>query len=404
MEPESAAIRRAADQEAHHELLALCVCMAIAFMAFSMCAPLIPLQAAALGASPQLIGLLISITTVGGLVAAVPAGIAVQRFGTRSPIVFSCLLMTGGTFLVFLWPTMRALFAGITLFEIGRLVSVVGAQGHVANLGGQRDAGLDYGWYGSATAIGQMIGPTAMGLIIDHFGQRPAWAVISGLLVLTALAFAVLIGHGSRTLPSSPSNLRPRARRRLKGLFSIPALVAILASFVVIFALGTRMTFFPLYVQELGLSASAIGVLLSLRALVTVCTRLLMRRLVLVTGGRFPALLAGMAALTLGIGLTSLCRGLYSLAAISVLVGLGVGVALPLSMAAVTEGVRPEDRGMALGIRLSGNRLARLINPVVFGLLIQRFGMSAAFPLGGVVLLAAIVPMFLWWRGGKLSG
>ncbi len=383
------------------ELLGLCTGVAAAFIAFTMSEPLIPLQATAMGASPGLLGVLMSVSAVGSLIVAVPAGVITQRLGTRAPIVVACLLMAASSALPALLPSIASLFVGLALFEIGRITVIVGAQGHVANLGGKRDSGLDFGWYGSAAAIGQMAGPAAAGLLMDHLGYRPTWTAISGLLLLTGLAFTGLIGPGRF---AAPEKERVRyTRQRLRRLLNVPALVAILASFVVIFAMGSRQTFFPLYMERLRFGATTIGLLLSLRALVSVSSRLIMSRFVRLCGGRFPALLISMAGLALGIGLTPFCRDLPSLAALSVLVGIGTGIALPLSMATVADGVLPEDRGVAMGVRLSGNRLAQLVNPLLFGLLIQRFGMGTAFWAGGVVALAGTLPILVWWRQGRLT-
>jgi MFS family permease len=65
-------------------------------------------------------------------------------------------------------------------------------------------------------------------------------------------------------------------------------------------------------------------------------------------------------------------------------------------MATVSEGVPPEDRGIALGIRLTGNRLAQLVNPVFFGLLAQNLGFGPAFITGGVVLLLCALLILGW--------
>lgn len=394
-----AANRRATG--AGRQLFGVCAGTVGAFAAFAMCEPLVPLQATAMGASPGLIGLLLSVTAIGSLLAAVPAGAAMQRLGTRPLIVASCLLMAASCLLPILFPTLAAIFLGLALFEIGRIVLIVGAQLHVANLGTGRHSELDFGWYGSAAAIGQTLGPVAAGLLMDRLGYRAAWAGISVLLLMTGAGFLRLISSGrfdardTRKIRYTPE--------RIRRLLNMPALVAILASFIVIFAMGARTAFFPLFMQELRYSATLIGAVLSLRALVSVSSRLLMRQFVKMCGGRFPALIVSMASLAVGVGLTPFFRDLVSLLALTVLVGIGIGFAMPLSMATVADGVRPEDRGVAMGIRLSGNRLAQLANPLLFGLLIQWFGMSTAFWAGGLVLLASTLPVLIWWKQGRLS-
>jgi MFS family permease len=124
-----------------------------------------------------------------------------------------------------------------------------------------------------------------------------------------------------------------------------------------------------------------------------------MGRFIKLVGGRFPALIIAIFIMGLGIGITPFCRGYLSLTLNAALVGIGLGLALPLSMATVSEGVPPEDRGVAMGIRLTGNRLAQLVNPIFFGLLAQHLGFSLSFIAGGVVLFLCAVPILIWWRG-----
>jgi MFS family permease len=316
-------------------------------------------------------------------------------------MVFASLLMAAGCSLLFLAPMLGMFFIGLTLFEIGKMVTAIGAQSHVADLGSGRDIGLDFGWYGSAVGVGTTLGPFLAGLLIDAIGYRITWAVIATLMLLTGLAFAVLIGPG-RFRPPVESASRHHRRRTMR-LFDITTLVAILASFIVNFAMGARTTFFPVYVNGLRFGASTIGALMSLRGFTSVLSRLLMRRFLRLCGGRFPLLLISMTSVAIGIALTPFCRGLVSLSLISILVGVGVGFAVPLTMATVSDGVHPDDRGVALGLRLSGNRLASLVNPLFFGLIIQGFGIAQAFWAGGILLLAVMVPIFIWWRQGRLG-
>lgn len=383
------------------ELFGLCTGVMLASAAFSMSAPLVPLQVTALGAAPSLLGVLISVTAIGSLLVAVPSGVLIQRFGARALIAVACCLVTVSCLLICSIPVIGVFFIGLTFFEIGRVIIAVGTQGHTANLSSGRNPGLYFGWYGSAASIGQMLGPYAAGLLIDTLGYRLTWAGIGVLMLLTGLVLIILIKPGQ--FGSDNAQKSHYSLGQMKRLLNIPAVVAILVSFIVVFATGARTIFFPLYVNGLRYSASAIGAIMSLRALASVSSRLLMRRFLLVCGGRIPTLLVSITALSIGVGLTPFCRGLAGLIFVSILVGIGTGLAHPLSMATVADGVKPEDRGVALGVRLTGTRLAKLINPLFFGLITQGFGISMAFWAGGIILIGAIVPVFIWWRKGRLA-
>ncbi len=384
------------------ELLGLCAGSLLVFVAFSMTVPLIPLQVTALGQSPGMLGVLVSLTSIGSLLAAMPGGMMLQRIGSRRLIVTAAVVMTIACAVLYTFGGLGALYGALTLLEIGKILFSIGAQGHVANLGGGRDSSLDYGWYTSAVSLGQMIGPGIAGFLIDSFGFGPTWGAIAVIFAAAGVMFMVIVGPGFVD-PAHPATAGG-SRRRAGKLLAISAVVAILANFVVLFARGARDTFFPIYLDGLHFSASAIGALLSLCALVSVLTRLVMPWYVQLCRGRYPALLISMAVLSVGIGLTPLARGIGGLCINAVVVGFGVGIAPPLVMAMVVDGVRPQERGLALGTRLIGNRLAQISSPLFFGAVSLWFGVPTAFVAGGSVLLLATVPILAWWRQGRVGG
>jgi MFS family permease len=300
-----------------------------------------------------------------------------------------------------IFPSIAGLFVGLFFLEIGKLLFILGAQAHVSNLGEDRDLNLDFGWYGTAAAVGQMAGPALAGFSIDSAGHRATWVVIAFFMAGTVFAFPRLLYAGTMKQADVPlSGARPK-RKGLRYFLSTYALIAILSSFAVIFADGARLTFYPVLLNQFGYSASIIGIYMSLRALVSVSVRFFMAWIVRTAGGRFPALILSIIILSLGIGTTPFCRDHAFLIFNAVFVGIGLGLALPLSMATVSEGVRPEDRGVAMGIRLTGNRMAQLINPIFFGLIAQTYGLGVSFVSGGFLLLGAALPILFWWRGEK---
>ena len=378
------------------ELLGLCVLVGLAFTAWSMAAPLVPLLLLGLQASPSLLGAIVSVSAGGSLLAAVPAGALMGRWGSTRLMHRAMSLSAAACLFLTFFPSIPGLFFGLAFMEIGKIAFVVGAQAHIGNLGPGRELSLDYGWYGMAAAIGQLAGPFAAGLLIDHAGYAMTWALITAVSTLVIILLPSCISAGAA--PAKPSGAQAVEGQKKKNLRYYLNDYAIIASFAVLFADGARTTFFPVLMTEFGYSATAIGFFMSLRALVSMSVRGFMGKFIKAVGGKFPALIVSIVLMAIGIGITPFCRGYLALALNAALVGIGLGLALPLSMATVSEGVPPEDRGIALGIRLTGNRLAQLVNPVFFGLLAQNFGFGPAFISGGVVLILCALPIIAWRR------
>jgi MFS family permease len=389
---------------ASRELIGLCVGASFVFVVFTMSGPLVPLMLMDLGASPSLLGLVLSVSAIGSLVVGVPGGLLVKRFGTRLPIIAGGGLVAASTLFLGFYPTIPGLFIGLSLMEVGKIILILGAQAHVGHLGENRDVNLDFGWYSSAAAAGQMIGPSAAGLCIDHIGIVPTWFIMTGLMAATIAFFPFLISGGAgRNDGADPARATDEKKRRtFRRLFNMAGLIAILASFAVLFAMGTHTSFYPVLLREhFGYSATVIGALMSLRGFTSISVRLFMAPLIRVAGGPMPALIAAVFVVGIGIAAIPLCGTIWLLALNALVLGAGIGLAIPLSMAAVTSGVDREDRGMAIGVRLSGNRLAQVLNPAFFGLVAQGFGLSIAFYTGGVLLTLTCLPILLWWARSR---
>jgi MFS family permease len=165
---------------------------------------------------------------------------------------------------------------------------------------------------------------------------------------------------------------------------------------IIVFTVGMRRVFYPIYVNQLGFAASVIGLMLSIRALITVFARLFIIPITRLLGGRLATLIICMVGLAVGLGMTPFCRNLPALILNSVFIGIGIGLVMPMSQATVFESVDSSERGVALGVRLTGNRLAQLSNPLLFGLLTQCFGISVAFwSAGGILFLVTLPALFM---------
>ena len=364
-----------------------------------MSVPLVPLVATDLGAGPGALGILFSIATTASLIGTLPAGRLVTRLGSRSMMFVALGLTSASCFFLFVSPTMVSLLIGFSLVELGRSIFVVSSQTHAGALPAAGDVSVNFGRYGVAAAVGQLLGPAAAGIIMDTMGSRYTWLVMGGLCLGLCATLCHLIGRGYRLPPGQGTE---RARREgspkhpgLRRFFTFHAVLGILASVIIVFTVGMRRIFYPIYVRQLGYTASMIGLMLSVRALTSVLARLFIMPISRLLGGRQATLLICMFALAVGLGTIPWCRGIPGLIINSILIGLGLGLAMPLSQATVFESVDSSERGLALGVRLTGNRLAQLFNPLLFGLLTQWFGISVSFWSGGALLLAVSLSVLL---------
>ena len=177
--------------------------VALAFTTHAMMAPLVPLFGLELGASPAVIGLLVSAGYVLPLLLAIGAGSLVDRRGPRPLIVGGMIGMTLSPLLVAAVPDLGALIVAQLVLGLSHLLVIVAAQAHVASRGEGQARERNFGWYTTFVSVGQLTGPHNWA---PHAPRGPAGDVV-GAWIRTSRAGA------SRLLssPATPPGAAPTA-------------------------------------------------------------------------------------------------------------------------------------------------------------------------------------------------
>jgi MFS family permease len=183
-------------------------------------------------------------------------------------------------------------------------------------------------------------------------------------------------------------------------LWRIPGLRrTFIASGIISSAWDLFQFYLPVYGHSVGLSASAIGAILGVFALATFTIRVFLPWL----AKRYSEA----QILTLGIFIAAVAFVLfpffsnaYILAAVSFLLGLGVGCGQPMSMSLIYA-LAPSGRAAeCAGLRVTVNNFMHLIIPLFFGSLGTAFGYMPVFLSNSAMLVAAGAIM----RKARISG
>jgi Na+/melibiose symporter-like transporter len=162
-----------------------------------------------------------------------------------------------------------------------------------------------------------------------------------------------------------------------------------------------HVTYIPVHLGSLTMSAAMIGALLSLRSMAAVVVRPVMPRLVALLGGRDRTVTYTLIALSIGLGGVVLSPSPLVIAACMVLFGLGHGLSQPISMVMVADSVEPRARGVAMGVRLMLNRLSQVLAPVAFAVIAERAGLVPMVVTHAVLVGVAAVVLVTWTRRGR---
>ena len=378
-------------------LLQLAV-VALATTAVNAIRPMVTYRALGLGAGPFEVGLLAAVFSVAPALLAVVVGRAVDRIGEAWFIRGALLAMTAGAFIAAIVDSLVLLALSQSITGLGHVTNLIAGQALVGNRAGREGSDHRYGYYSTMGSLGHLAGPLIGTSLVGEFAlagtpvvaadnpQAPAFIAAA---VLTVVAFGL-----AWLLPATrPDAHATDSGRRGDGLVGAARAVlsrpgmpfAMLVSMIVVSSIDVLIAYLPVYGEVRGLAVSTVGVLLAIRAGASMVSRLLMGYLISRLG-RSRLLALSMGGATVGLLAVPLTDSALVLAGLMVLIGLGLGIGQPMTMAWVANRSPRAERGTALGVRLTGNRTALVVVPVVIGAVAGAAGVNVIFWVMAVLL------------------
>ena len=335
-----------------------------------------------LGASQVTIGIIVAMYSLLPALLAMYAGRLSDRLGVRVPMLAGSLGVAAGLLLPWLAPGLPALYASAALIGASHMFYNVSAQNLIGSLGGAEERTRNFSNYALAMAIGSFIGPLFAGFSIDFVGHATAYLYIAALplVPVVIMATARKVGRGPRVITEDEQALLSTS------LLANPVLRrTLIASAVAVTAQDLFQFYMPIYGHAVGLSASAIGVVLAMSGVAAFVVRIGLPVLVKRWGP--DTVFNGSLYIS---AVTFLLFPLFSsapaLAAIALVLGLGMGCAQPVTLMLIFNRA-PEGRsGEALGLRVTINQITHIAVPIVFGTIGSVFGVAPVFLANALIL------------------
>ncbi len=354
-------------------LIALAALHHIAYAAVRV---LLTLGALHVNATPLQVGLVVSLFALLPMFGSIPGGRWVDRIGPRLPMQLGIATVLSGLLVSVVWLSVESLMVTSVLVGIGYLPFHLAIQKMVSLIGTAETRRHNLSLMAIGYSVATFLGPIVAGFLIDGVGYRVPFAVLAvlplGVLLWVRRLGDRLPGEGMAA-PVAAQSLRIRDLLATGELRRVYLVVALLSA-----AWDIHQFAVPLYGARLGLSASAIGLILGAYALATLVVRMLLP-LFLTDISEWRALLAAMLVATAVYAAYPFFSSLEALLALSFVLGLGLGVSQPMSMSAIAR-VAPADRlGEATGLRMMLVYGTQTALPTMFGALGGLIGIGGLF-------------------------
>jgi MFS family permease len=377
---------------------------------------LVPLYAISLGLSATQIGILIGVRSVLTMMFAIHAGTLMDRFGTRRVMLF----IAGITVVLAPIYPLVPWFPALVLLQIlcGGTASLtwLGAQTLIAHIG--HGEALYIGRFTFSARIGTSAAPIVAGAIWDLGG---AWVAFLFAMAWAGVLFVTILIVSEPNLlakpeppsaapdaapdaspdaspdaaPETPFRLRdalPRLTDYVQS-FAMLAIPAVALTVAVVFVRnstsGIQNSIYIVYMDEIGLTGTLIGILFAAVEITSGLGALLSGRLMRMADPKWIIVIGATLAIAL-IAATPLFAGVFALLMLAQLVrGVLQGVIQPIMFSMQAKSVRRDQQGAVVGLRQTMNRTAAIIVPPLMGIIADMTSVADSFLILGAIMLAA---------------
>lgn len=352
--------------------------------------PLLPIFALSLGATDTYLGLIVSVSTLTGMLLKPFVGIFSDRWGRRS------WLLLGTAFFAFMPFAYQFVHTPKQLFVIriihGLATTIYGpvTLAYVAEQS-QKQLAERIGWFGMARSASYVIGPSVAGWLLLILSPASVFTIIG---ILSSFAFLpVFLLSESKT---SPNKRRSSLSKQIIYSFktsSCQASVWLTGAIdtTMYIALYAVKAFLPIYALALGMSTALIGGFFAVQEIVHILLKPLGGRL----GDRLGYLLTiscGLAVLGLALLLFNYSHSNFVLLNAFILMGVTQALISPSTVALVTTKVDQKNLGSSLGLIGTFANAGKVAGPVIAGTMINWLDFTTTFFLiGGVLILVSVL-------------
>ena len=377
-------------------LLPIFLIVCVDVLGLTLILPLLPFYAERLGASPTVVGLLVSTYAFCQLIAGPLLGRMSDRMGRR-PLL---LVSQAGTFIGFL---ILAFANSLWLVFVSRIIDGLTAgnlslaQAYISDVTKPEERAKSFALIGIAFGMGFLVGPGVSGYLAGFSYHYPIFAAAA--LSFTSILCTYFL------LPSSPPEHAQESQERFTLLawgryaefFRRPGLAPFLWQFFAFtFTFALFMSGFPLFAErrftwdgkpfgpkQVGYVYAYVGFL------GIILQGGLIGRLVK-TMGEEKLARAGFLLSGVGLGILGFTYGIPMLLVLSAFTGVGTGALRPALTSLITQKAARTEQGTVLGLTQSLMSVSQICAPFLAGILIDHYWLEAWALTGAGVSLTGL--------------
>jgi len=365
-----------------------------------MATPIIPLYTVERGGGPIDVGLIMLVNSILTAALSIPLGALSDRVGRRAVLLLGAFTGAMGNFLL---PLASTPFIILILYGMaggGHAAYSSASSAMVADIASKDTMASAFGWTQIARQTGNLAGPALGGFLASLFGYSSTF-IACGIFLTIGTVLTALFVHTQTKKDSTITKEAGVARTISKAVSNIVIIVALMCSFSTGFVLLAYRSFIPLYLNNLGIDPSYIGILFTVQALASISVRIPIARYSDRTGRRAPFIIFGLLSMAASMVLIISTSNLLVILGWAAFLGFGNALVAIVSAVIIAEKAVKETRGVLFGIQSAATHSGQGVGAVFTGAVIESYGFEAGFRSVAIIAAATALAFIIGIRRTK---
>lgn len=369
------------------ELVTVITILGLGTIAQSILQPILPLYLTSIGVVPTVLGLMFSVAMVGMVIGEGSWGWIADKVGVKIPLSAGTFACAPVVFCFVLTQQIPAIFLIFLIWGIARSALPPVGRGYIGATAPQLKKATFMAIYSTILAGSRSLGALMSGFVVDTWGYHRAFFISCGVAVLGGIVMVIGLRKTRLVKPkppavSSPLTDEPPSPDRVYSYRPLALQCAIAA--LLFLGLGISITFLPLLAtQVVGLAATEVGILFTIRGLVTMVLLLPLGMLADRKGKRVLMIL-GLLVSASGLAGVAFAESFSWLIVFIVIQGLGMAMFSPAAVALLSDAVPLHRQNTAMGIYGVCEDIGVIVGSALGGFIWTASGPQPTFLIGAM--------------------
>lgn len=360
-------------------------------LGFSLILPFLPLFAQDLGASPLLIGLILTSFSFFQFFSSPILGKLSDSYGRKPLLILSQI----STFISFI---ILAFSNSIWMIFFSRMIDgLLGSnysisQAYISDISSKKNRSKAFGLTGVAFGIGFLIGPAIGGFLAKYGFWLPS--TLAAIIALITIFLTIIF------LPETVKKEKPK---KLKIEFFN---INMFSSFFRRKKTGKKLTLWLIYIishvlwttsfslysnRKFSFGPPEVGFVLAYIGINSIITRGIVIPKLIDRFKEEKLISIGIGLVFTGLISTVFFRNYYISAIILTFLAFGVGLLRPLLLGSISKSVSEKEQGAVLGVANSLNSFAQMVSPIIGGIVLTYFHYESLMITAAVIMFFALI-------------